>query len=151
MAIPHPDVSYGNREPYADETLVFTLATVGAPWGATSVPRHEDWTYYLVTRIYFESYDSPYEATPRTEDYTARWYHFGLTGAPRYPLFLQDDGDEAEMEDLDGSVRMRPPPEGDERSYRIVLTVHDERIEWRNYAFSPGVTVSIGEFEFVDP
>ncbi len=150
LAIPHPDVLFENHSLYTDDLQWYEMFPVG--WSEpTAVPINHDWTYYLVTRLTFQTYLSPYGATVQQEGYTMRWYHFGLTDAPGYPLFTQDDGTEAEMYDLGGSVRLIPPTTASEHAFRVVLRVHDERLEWGNYAFAPGTSIKIGEFIFVAP
>jgi hypothetical protein len=150
LVIPHPDVLFADHAQYEDDLQWYDMYPIGVS-DPTLIPINREWTYYLATRLIYHDYLSPYEATPHREDYTVRWYHYGLTEAPEYALFTQDDGGEAEMGDLDGSARMIPPTTAAEHAFRVVLRVHDERLEWSNYAFAPGVSIEVGEFIFVEP
>jgi len=150
LAIPHPDVLYEDRSQYTTDLQWYEMYPIGLS-NPTLVPINHDWTYYMVTRLTFQTYNSPYGSVNLDENYSASWYHYGLTDMPGYALFTQDDGTEAEMGDLDGSVRLIPPTTASEHAFRVVLRVHDERLEWGNYAFAPGVSIEVGEFIFVEP
>lgn len=115
------------------------------------VPVRSGWTYYAVAGFAGDEYTSPFDyAGILQETGEFRWYYY-RQDAPRagHHLFVKEDGEEAEMWDLDAEARMKPPGAG--AVYRLVVVVRDERPEWRSYHAVPGSDVSTGIVEFVSP
>ena len=148
VSVPHPDVPYEDFTQYGPEIETYEIFPVDNAFGPTLVPLHHDWTYFLLQTMSLQNYLSPFGDDLQYENYSIRWYHYGLTGAPGHALFAQDDGDEAEMFDLDKEVRLIPPARSSEHAFRIVSCVRDMRLEWSNYGFTPGVSLKMGEFIF---
>jgi len=152
QAVPHPDVNYDDIGVYADEITTYGLTSNGWSGDLTEIPLHAGWTYYLIGNVLLQDYTSPFDAELRQEDASLHWYHFDLDdpGSGR-PLFVQDDGGEAEMGDLDSSVRLSPPARTGTLGFRVTTCARDERLEWNGYAFAPGADLVYSEFVFVEP
>lgn len=152
QAIPYPDIAFEDIDTHADEVVVYGLTTNGWPGELEEIPLHEDWTYYLRAGLLLQDYTSPYDDDLRSEDASTRWYYYDLDDpGSNHPLFIQDDGGEAEMGDLNESVRLQPPAQPGQSGYRIVTCLRDDRLEWHGYAYTPGVDLIYSEFVFVDP
>ena len=152
QAVPHPDIAYEDIDTYADEILVYGMISAGWSGDLAEIPLHDDWTYYLRTEYFIQGYTSPFEDEHHREDAYSRWYYYNLDNpGSSHPLFVQDDGGEAEMYDLNESVRLLQPAQPGQLGYRIVTCIRGERLEWRSYAFAPGVGLVYSEFVFVDP
>lgn len=152
QAVPHPDIAYDDIDDYADEIQVYWLSTSGWPGELQEIPLHDDWTYYLKAEFTIQEYTSPFDDSFRWEEVFGHWYYYDLDHpGSGHPLFIQDDGGEAEMSDLDNSVRLSPPARAGQLGYRIATCLRDERLEWRGYAYTPGVDLVYSEFVFVDP
>ena len=135
----------------ARETYVFIDEAGVRQADRVTVPRHADWTYYLVVDFERETYTSPFEPSlVLSEQGSFRWYYLRQddpTSAHR--LFLTEDGDDAEMFDLDHRARIDPAGVGS--TFRIVAAVRDERSEWTSYQAAPGASVAEGIVEFAAP
>ncbi|MBU0741729.1 hypothetical protein KKA85_05660 [bacterium] len=151
-AAPYPDVAYEDLFSYGQDVLTFGLTAEGWYGDLVEIPLHADWTYYLDSEVYLQDYTSPFDADIRLEKFNLHWYHYNLDdpGVDR-PLFVRDDGDEAEMDDLDRWVRLLPPAHPGHLGYRVATCMRDVRMEWRGYAFAPGANLVYSEFAFVEP
>lgn len=153
-AVPHPDVDADRLGDYESELRVYPLAGDGVASVLRSVPLHRDWTYVLGLSMGLDEYTSPFEPdVPRVEKYDASWYHVNLDEPlDPDPFFVTDEGDEAEMDDLDSRVRLAQPTGDGPHRYRVTAVVRDRRLEWTGtYVTTPGASLITGEFEFVAP
>lgn len=150
LAIPHPDVEDYDKPEYQNEIVRYPFPVTSGGIAEIRVPRHSDWTYYLVMTPGLQEYTSPFSGDRLfTENDTYRWYYFWMDDpANEFALFRDDPGDPTEMWTLDEHVRLAPPGGGEAR-YRIIGCLRDERPEWSLYQTSPGVTVAMGELVFV--
>lgn len=115
------------------------------------VPYHAGWTYYAFLRQRGQQYSSPYSVdTTLSEMADEAWYFYRMDDPDSaHRLFVNEDGEEAEMYDLDEWARMQPP--SGESTYRLYACGRDERSEWVAYHATPGLTMVIGELVFVRP
>jgi len=116
-----------------------------------SIPRHDNWTYYLVVDFYHEQYTSPFDPELLLSELgNHRWYYYRQDNpASDHQFFVTDDGDEAEMWNLGREARIIPASAGS--AFRVVSAVRDERSEWVMYHAVPGGAVEEGLIEFVAP
>lgn len=115
------------------------------------VPLHENWTYYLTTDFDSQHYTSPFDPSlVLPEDGTHRWYYY-RQDAPGsgHQFFVTEDGDEAQMWDLDERARIMPAGAGS--VFRVVSVIRDARSEWVMYHAVPGTGFAEGVVEFVAP
>lgn len=150
-AVPAPDVDFDDLDDYADELLSYPLTGIEGE-EPTEVPRHSDWTYYLSTDFVAQLYTSPFSGDEKfAEIGSYRWYSFRLDDGDRgHPLLRNDDGDEAEMWEMDKEARLVPPT-GGESEFRVYLCVRDERPEWSGSQGVPGAVLRSTEIRFVTP
>lgn len=116
-----------------------------------SVPFHDDWTYYLTSSTWREDYTSPWNPEfVASELARYRWYYY-RQDAPTsaHQFFVTDEGDEAEMWNLTGSVRIMPDGVGS--TFRVVAVVRDYRDEWESFQASPGTALAEGVVTFTSP
>ena len=107
-----------------------------------------DHTCFVRVRFEPQRYSSPFEPdTEVQEQGEYRWYYYRLD-EPRsgHRLLANDDGEQTEMWELDDDVRLLPP--GGTSRYRLIAVVRDVRVEWVQFAASPGATVVVGEVVF---
>ena len=154
IAFPSPDVEDPDDPEHQGEIVRFPLdlSTGDTPGHLTAreIPRHDDWTYYLVLTPSLQEYTSPFSGDRLfTESDSYRWYYFRLDAPSSDHAFFRDDpGDETEMWSLDESVRLIPPAGEGEARYRILTCLRDERPEWAMYQTTPGCTVTVSEIVF---
>ncbi|MCP4571328.1 MAG: hypothetical protein GY838_03180 [bacterium] len=115
------------------------------------VPLHGDWTYFTAVRFAPELFTSPYDFTgliPESGSY--RWYYY-RQDSPRsgHHFFVNEDGEDTEMWELDEEARVKPAGVGSR--FRIVSVVRDERPDWELYHATHGGTTVEGVVEFVAP
>ena len=121
--------------------------TAASPGRRVQISWRRGWTYYLVCNSEAQSYGSPFSAARLEERLYYRWYRFWIDGVqPDVPLFVRDDGEEAEMGDLDESVRLELP--SGVSTCRVYMVVRDDRPEWRRYQQSHGQRVTWTDIEF---
>ncbi len=151
IAIPARDVEDPDDPEHQDGIMRFPLTSAAGTMPEVRVPRHDDWTYYLVLSPGLQEYTSPFSGDRLfTENDTYRWYYFRLDApSADFALFRDDPGDETEMWSLDESVRLMPPIDAPESRYRVVACLRDERPEWALYQATPGLTVATAEIVFV--
>lgn len=153
-SVPHPDVDADDLGDYETEVLATPLAGEGVTPGLRTVPLHRDWTYFLGLSLGLDTYSSPFDPHAlHDEKYNASWYHLDLDD-PRGadPFYVTDEGEEAEMDDLDSRVRLAQPLGDGPHRFRVTVVVRDRRLEWMGlYSTTPGATLLSGEFEFVEP
>jgi hypothetical protein len=115
------------------------------------VPRNNQWTYYLRTEFVREEYSSPFDPTIMvTESSRYQWYYYRQDQPTSgHQFFVNEDGEEAEMWDLDEDARIMPAAVGS--VFRIVASVRDSREDWVMYNAVPGSGVEEGIVEFVAP
>ncbi len=115
------------------------------------IPRHEQWTYYLVEDFFRQGYTSPFEPESLLwEQGSHRWYYYRQDDPTSdHRLFASDDGGDAEMWNLKREARIIPGNVGS--TFRIVSVVRDERSEWVLYNAVPGGAVQEGIVEFIEP
>lgn len=116
-----------------------------------TVPFHDDWTYYLTASSSGDEYTSPWNPEfVTTELARYRWYYY-RQDAPTaaHQFFVTDEGDEAEMWNLTGSVRI--VPDGVGSTFRVVTVVRDYRDEWESFQASPGMALAEGVVAFTSP
>jgi len=115
------------------------------------IPFHEDWTYYLTVLFTIQDYSPPFDPSLTVaEGRRFNWYYYRqdkpLSG---HQFFATENGDEAEMYDLDGETRIMPDGVGS--TFRVVTVGRDHRYEWVMYNATPGVVAAEGVVEFVAP
>jgi hypothetical protein len=105
-------------------------------------------TYFARVRFEPELYTSPYDDVRELEEQgTYRWFYFRLDApGSGHQLLATDEGEEAEMWELDEDVRLLPP--GGESRFRLLAVVRDDRIEWARYHGVPGQSIVAGEVVF---
>lgn len=125
-------------------------------WGGrvsdhVQVPYHERWTYYLMTGYRPQAYTSPWDPSFHiVEGATYLWYYFRRDDPTAdLPFFVTSDGGDAEMWNLDNSVRLMPAGVGS--TYRTVAVVRDIRNEWASFNVAPGMALAEGLITFVAP
>ena len=125
-------------------------------WGGrvsdhVQVPYHHNWTYYLVTGYRPQAYTSPWDPGFHiVEGATYLWYYFRRDDPTAdQPFFVTSDGSDAEMWNLDSSVRLMPAGAGS--TYRTVAVVRDIRNEWASFNVAPGLALAEGLITFVEP
>ncbi|MCB1150343.1 hypothetical protein KDK88_02255 [bacterium] len=153
-AVPFPDVDADDLGRYETQLQVYPLAGDDVTPHLVSVLLHRDWTFILGLSMGLDAYTSPFEPeSPRLEKYQAHWYHLDLVNPlDADPFYVTDEGDEAEMSDLDSRVRLAQPVGDGPYRYRVTAVVRDRRLEWMGtYTTTPGASVITGEFEFVEP
>jgi hypothetical protein len=109
-----------------------------------------DHTYWLQVAFAPEEYVSPFDPLrPLEETGSYRWYYL-RRDAPTVAraLFVDQDGEDAEMWQLDDEARLQPATPGE---YRVLVAVRDERSEWQRYHLTPGLTVVEGTLAFAAP
>lgn len=143
-----PDVDFGEIQDYDDVTDWYSLAP-HVSGSALPIELHDDWTYYLSAEFVAQSYTSPFSGDERFGEIGRyRWYSFRLDDGDRgYPLIRAEDGDEAEMWELDEWVRI-VPPSGGESSFRVFVCIRDERPEWSGWQGTPGVMLQGANIRF---
>jgi hypothetical protein len=115
------------------------------------VPVDGNWTYYASVRFAPEYFTSPYEyEEPIPESGSYRWYYF-RQDAPRsgHHFYVNEDGEETEMYELDEDARIMPAGAGSR--FRLVAVVRDERPDWELYHATNGSAAVEGVVAFVDP
>lgn len=140
------------HNPDVAKTVYTFIDAQGRPQAASvEVPYHDSWTYYLRIDFYREDYASPWDPGNSLEETgTNRWYYFRRNApADPQPFFVTDDGDDAEMWNLDEYVRLMPAGAGS--TYRIVSVVRDYRNEWISFNVSPGTVLAEGLITYVAP
>ncbi len=140
---------FENHDP--DLSHVATLATADSVATDVEIPVDPGWSYYLVARLQLQDYTSPFSEQIHEERYDMSWYHARLDGAvPVDVFYATDDGDEAEMEEIDGRiVRVLPPVAG--TTLRLVVCARDHRIEWEGYGYEPAASLVSCDVSFVAP
>lgn len=115
------------------------------------VPLNSGWTYYLTVDFFKEQYTSPYDPSlTLSEQGEYRWYYYRQDQpASGHQFLVNEDGDGAEMWELDEEVRLNPGGVGSR--FRVLSVVRDDRSEWRLYHAVPGCDVQEGIIEFVNP
>lgn len=113
------------------------------------IPVHEGWTYYLTAGFEAQSYDAPFEpGLVVQEEGDFRWYYYRQDApSAEHQFFVTEDGQEAEMWDLDEHARIDPAGPGSR--FRVVVAVRDTRGDWAQYQAAPGTGVAEGVVEFV--
>lgn len=147
LAVPAPDVAYDDVEGYGDAVeRIPLLSTAGTR--EVVVEAHQDWTYYIRTSYYAQQYTSPFSGDRLfTENAEFRWYSFRLDEGDRgYPLVRNEDGDEAEMWELDDWIRVVPPQE--DSTFRVYVCLRDERPEWSGSQGAPGANLRAVQIDF---
>lgn len=115
------------------------------------VPYHADWTYFMVNRFTVQYYTPPFDPTLVVWESTINHWYYYRQDQPLsdHHFFVEEDGGDAEMNDLDGIVRIMPDGVGS--IFRVVATVRDLRYEWITYNAVPGQVAEEGIVEFVAP
>jgi hypothetical protein len=138
-----------------DESIkrtVFDLGTSAEQPGAPlAIPFDADRSYFLEIDHSLQIYDAPYEmGIQESEGHSQRWYYFRRDD-PRSAaaFFVNDDGDPAEMFDLDERARIDPDGVGSE--YRVVAVPRDGRDDWRAFHATPGTGLAQAWLLFVEP
>ncbi len=151
VAVPVADVGYDQIDDYSDQLLRFDLIDGAGDPVPVSVPAHADWTYFIETDFAAQSYTSPFSDDRVFDEHADhRWYTFRRDdGDVGYPLLRNEDGEEAEMWELDDWVRIVPPNSG-ESIFRIYSCVRDDRPEWEGFHASSGTALTATEITFVD-
>ncbi|MBK7672935.1 MAG: hypothetical protein IPJ24_16350 [bacterium] len=115
------------------------------------VPLHDDWTYFFRSAFVTQNYSSPWDpAFFSSEAGNYDWYYY-RQDAPtsEHAFFVTDDGDAAEMWNLDEHVRV--VPDGPGSTFRVVCVVRDSRIEWVSFHATPGTALVEGIVSFQAP
>lgn len=147
LAVPEPDIDYDDLDRYEDGLeRISLLSTSGIR--EVSIASHPDWTYFLKTSYFAQEYTSPFSGDELfTESAEFRWYTFRLDdGDPGHPLVRDEDGEEAEMWQLDDWVRLVPP--GGNSRFRVYICLRDERPEWSGSQGTPGASLRAAEILF---
>lgn len=107
-----------------------------------------DHTCFLRVRFEPQRYTSPFEPDAEVQEQGEyRWYYYRLDApGSSHRLLANNDGEETEMWELDDDVRLLPP--GGNSRYRLLAVVRDVRVEWVQFAASPGATVVVVEVVF---
>jgi len=96
------------------------------------------YTYYALVDHEIERYRSP-AGIEHEEDHEYHWHYRKFTpDANEDPLFVDDDGSEIEMEEMDEIIRFDPPNWSVATGFQFFLVVRDFRIEWRMFHATPG-------------
>ena len=115
------------------------------------VPLHDDWTYYMRSSYDAQYYSSPWDPTFITyESGHTSWYYY-RQDAPTsdHVFFVTEEGDDAEMWNLDETARIMP--DGPGSTFRVVCVVRDDRIEWVSFNATPGSALVEGIVSFQAP
>lgn len=150
--VKHPDVSVDDFDLYGSEDVgSANLIEWGWVYDDIDVPYDAGWTYFLSAELWLQDYTSPYSDLVQDEHFYINWYHADLNDPGRSRAFyVTDDGDEAEMDDLDDAfVRIEPLGEGDR--VRITACARDYRFEWNGYGFAQGASLISCDVSFVAP
>lgn len=115
------------------------------------VPLYPDWTYFARADFAAETYTSPWSpGLVLTETGSFRWYYHRQDAPTADHAFLvTDDGEGAEMWNLDEVVRLAPAGPGS--TFRLLLVARDSRREWVSFHATPGTGVAEGVVAFVAP
>lgn len=115
------------------------------------IPYHADWTYFLVETFTGELYDAPFEpGLVILEELEGRWYYYRHDDpASVAQFYLDDDGEEAEMYELDDSIILQPAGVGSR--YTVFSVIRDTRRDWARYHLTPGLSVYSSEVLFRQP
>ena len=131
---------------------VFALNTSPElPATPVEVPYNESWSYFLFLDYDLQLYEAPYEpGLYQRETRSRRWYYYRRDDPGAAPaLFITDEGDAAEMFDLDDEPRIEPAGPG--ALYRIVAVARDRRDDWVAYHATPGTGLAQALVTFVEP
>lgn len=114
-------------------------------------PLYPDWTYFALADFAAQTYTSPWDPGLVLEETgTFRWYYHRQDAPTSDHAFLvTDDGDDAEMWNLDEVVRLEPAGPGS--TFRLLLVARDYRREWVSFHATPGTGVAEGIVAFVAP
>ncbi|MCA9727642.1 MAG: hypothetical protein KC729_08160 [Candidatus Eisenbacteria bacterium] len=147
VGIPHDDVVWSERDEYEGEMEWTPIALDDEVHARVSVALQESWTYYLVCDGLTQTYRSPYFTGEVLEELMRyRWFRFRAADPTSdQPFFVTDDGNDADVYDLDEAVRIEPST--GER-YRICVVLRDERPEWLRYQATPGQRVVLTDIDF---
>jgi hypothetical protein len=119
--------------------------------GRVDVPLDPDWTYFARADFAAQPYTSPWDPTLVIEELGSfRWYYH-RQDAPTsdHAFLLTDEGDDAEMWNLDELVRLAP--DGPGSTFRLLLVARDTRREWTSFHAAPGAGVAEGVIAFMAP
>ncbi|MBK8164501.1 MAG: hypothetical protein IPK64_00905 [bacterium] len=125
-------------------------------WGQRVADRIElpvdpGWTYFARGDFAAESYTSPWDPGLVIDELALfRWYYY-RQDAPgvEHALFVTDEGEDAEMWNLNDVIRLEP--DGPGSTFRLLLVVRDSRREWDSFQGTPGTGVAEGVVAFVEP
>lgn len=153
VGVPARDALWSEHTEYLGDLEWTELASGDVVQGEVEVQRKDGWTYYLVCESEPQTYASPYGPDrPLEELLSYRWFRFRADDpASDTPLFVRDDGEEADSFDLDEAVRIEPEAAEGGTRYRICLVVRDERPEWRRYQATPGQRLALADLVFTAP
>lgn len=151
-SVPVIDLDLDQLEEHAAEITWHEFAGTspdGLPEARVTVDANR--TYFARVRFAPELYTSPYDVVRELEEQGSyRWFYFRLDApGSDHHLLANDEGDAAEMWELDEDVRLLPP--GGQSRFRLVAVVRDERVEWTRYQAVPGQSVVTGEVLFLAP
>ncbi len=121
------------------------------PGLVVEVPFYRNRSYFLILNFDLQQYEAPYEpGLFQSETGTRRWYYYRRDDPTSgEALFITDQGDDAEMFDLDNEPRIDPAGVGAE--YRLVAVARDLRDDWVAYHATPGTGLAQALIRFVAP
>ncbi len=116
-----------------------------------NIPARDNWTYYAVVDFEHEQYSSPFNPDLQlTESGSHRWYYYRQDDpTSEHQFFVNEEGNEAEMWELEREARLKPDGAGS--TFRIITAVRDQRDDWIMYHATPGGSVQEGVIEFISP
>ncbi len=120
------------------------------PSGENEIPLDANWTYYISTGFHPQQYTSPFDPSLVLQEQAEyRWYFYRKDApASGHQFYQTEDGEEAEMWNLEEEVRINPASSGS--VFRVVSVLRDERGEWKMYHAVPGTEVTERTLRFVD-
>ncbi len=112
------------------------------------IPHHEDWTYFMTIRHSAQQYSSPFDPTVILNEDIERLWYYSREFEPNdgHHFFVTDDGDEAEMWNLNERVRIMP--DGIHSKFIVTVVGYDNRSDWVMYHAVPGCRAISGIVHF---
>jgi len=115
------------------------------------IPVQDGHTYYLKIEPLEEGYFSPFDQNLFiTERMSFHWYYYRQDNPTSdHNFFVTEEGEGAQMWDLDDEVRIMP--DGTGSGFRVATVTRDFRDNWVQYHATPGVTLTEFTLEFIAP
>jgi len=150
--LPKADASVDDlNDPAIEKTIYPIIDFFWSENDPVQIPVQAGHTYYLKIEPLEESFSSPFDpGLFLTERVSYHWYYYRQDNPTSdHNFFVTEEGEGAQMWDLDDEARIMP--DGGGSVFRVTTVTRDFRDNWVQYHATPGVTLTEFILEFVAP